>query len=138
MCTQRYQRRRGGSFARFCTAVLLATIAGTITSSASSQETRTLMIKIVDQTGALLPNATVVVTHGRQRQTLDRTATPGVFLYGPLQPDTYTVTAEATGFATGTRTATVRALGITEITIELQLRIVQQLSVIGALGRNSL
>jgi hypothetical protein len=56
---------------------------------------------VTDQTGALVPNATVVASNkGTGIQTKRTTSSDGLYNISPLIPGNYTVTVTATGFAT--------------------------------------
>ena len=54
---------------------------------------------VTDQTGALIPNATVTITNvGTNISTVAKTDSKGLYLLPGLRPDTYIIKAEAAGF----------------------------------------
>jgi len=61
--------------------------------------TASLNGKVTDQTGAVIPQATVVVTNSSGKQTTATTNQEGSFEFHSLAPGTYTVAAGAKGFA---------------------------------------
>jgi carboxypeptidase family protein len=62
--------------------------------------TATLSGKVTDQTGAVIPQATVTVTGADGKQSSATTNQEGSFQINSLAPGTYTVAAGAIGFAT--------------------------------------
>jgi hypothetical protein len=61
--------------------------------------TATLSGKVVDQTGAVIPQATVIVTAASGKQSTAKTDQGGGFEIPALAPGTYSVAAAAKGFA---------------------------------------
>ena len=54
---------------------------------------------VTDQTGALIPNATVTITNvGTNISTVAKTDSKGLYLLPGLRPDTYVIKAEVAGF----------------------------------------
>ncbi len=81
--------------------------------------------KVTDQTGAVIPQATVMVTRSDGRQTSATTNAAGVFGIRTLAPGSYTVSAVAPGFATFHREGVVLASGAAQtidISLEIQTR----------------
>jgi len=78
----------------FC---LLLAVVFLAPSAAAQSQTGTVEGKVIDQQGAVLPGATVTLTGPRGTQTAV-TDQDGVFRFVGLQPDTYTVKTEMSGF----------------------------------------
>ena len=62
-------------------------------------QTASLHGKVTDQTGAVIPEATVTVTAADGKKTTTTTDQLGAFKVQPLAPGSYTVSVEAPGFA---------------------------------------
>jgi hypothetical protein len=78
---------------------LLAILFSLQISSLGQQLTATLSGTVYDQTGAVVPNATVVLTNQLNQTTRTTTANAdGYFTFTAVQPGTYSVKITATGF----------------------------------------
>jgi hypothetical protein len=89
--------------------------------SALAQATATISGRVVDQAGAVLPGATVVVTNagtGASRETVSNAE--GLYTVPALDPGMYNVRAQLTGFAPQLREKIELITG-TNLTVELQL-----------------
>lgn len=75
---------------------------------AGAQDNATISGTVADNTGALLPNATIAITNIATTQTRDTTANSvGSFRFGNVGVGTYTLTATASGFQKFVRTGIV-------------------------------
>jgi hypothetical protein len=81
--------------------------------------------KVTDQTGAVIPQATVTVTGGDGKQTSATTNQAGAFAIHGLPPGTYTVAATAQGFAPFKKDELTLAAGQTQA-LDLALQIKTQ------------
>src|SRR6266567_3524243 len=81
--------------------------------------------KVTDQTGAVIPQATVTVTGGDGKQTSATTNQAGAFTIHGLPPGTYTVAATAQGFAPFKKDELTLAAGQTQA-LDLALQIKTQ------------
>ncbi len=110
---------------QFLTALILfcLLLAGTFAQGQGVGSSGNITGTVVDTTKAVLPNATVTVVE--PATGLKRTATTdehGWFRVAGLAPGTYNVTAQLSGFGTGTYTGVVVAVGqsvITDFTLKL-------------------
>src|SRR4051794_33070618 len=83
-------------------------VAGGI-SAGWAQEPGQLRVKVLDQTGGTLPHATISLKgDGATSATLSPSDTAGVFAVSALPPGRYTLTVDAEGFRTATKTVDVR------------------------------
>src|SRR4026207_144377 len=82
---------------RFISMLMVALFCSTL---ASGQTNRGgISGTVVDQNGASIPNATVTVTNlGTNKSLTVTTSSSGTFSFTPLEPVTYQVVVEATGF----------------------------------------
>jgi len=96
MCIQRWLAR--GPLLAFMMSVLLA-------APASAQvDTGTIVGTVKDPSGAVLPGATVTITHEGQAITLSTvTRADGTFIFTPIRTGAYTVETEFPGFKKGVR-----------------------------------
>ena len=86
---------------------------------------------IVDQQNAAVSGATVVLTSPGQPARTARSVADGAFSFAGVAPATYTVRAEAPGFAQATQTVTVGASAVT-LSVTLQIAgLVEDLTVQG-------
>ena len=86
------------NFIRRFAGILLG-IALLAVSGAAQVATSTLEGMVQDQTGAVVPNATITAVNvGTQVQSTVTASAEGYFVFPALQPGVYTVTAEAAGF----------------------------------------
>jgi Carboxypeptidase regulatory-like domain/TonB-dependent Receptor Plug Domain len=78
---------------------------------------------VTDPSGAVVPGATVVATSTTRGIKITRKSTSsGDYDISPLDPDTYTITATASGFKTTTQeNIVVNALEITSVNVSLSL-----------------
>lgn len=88
-----------------------------------------LQIKVGDQTGRVIPGATVFVEGSDGGQYTPTTPAPGSYAVEGLPPGSYTIRITMDGFAPVTRQATVAAGRITEVSITLMLALKEELSV---------
>lgn len=79
-------------------AILLLVVLSLV--SFAQAPTASLSGRVTDQTGAVIPHATVIVTNSGGTQTTTTTNQEGSFEVNSLAPGTYTVAAGAKGFAT--------------------------------------
>jgi Carboxypeptidase regulatory-like domain/TonB dependent receptor-like, beta-barrel/TonB-dependent Receptor Plug Domain len=88
---------RGGSFV-FAISLLLA-------APASAQvDTGTILGSVKDQSGAILPGATVTITHEGQAFTLSTvTRQDGTYIFTPIRSGAYSIEVEFQGFKKGVR-----------------------------------
>ena len=78
---------------------LLSVLILTAVTAAAQETTGTLRGTVVDATGAVVPNATVVVTNDATGASQTKqTSGDGVFEFTKLDPGSYTVDVSATGF----------------------------------------
>ncbi|HJT71999.1 MAG TPA: carboxypeptidase regulatory-like domain-containing protein [Terriglobales bacterium] len=80
--------------------ILLITILVSALQAFAQGQTATLNGKVTDQTGAVIPQATVTVTAADGKQSTATTNQEGSFQIQSLAPGTYSVSAGAKGFAT--------------------------------------
>ena len=100
----------------------------------------TISGRVTDQTGAVIPQATVRMTGPRGNKTSATTDHEGTFRIRGLLPGFYTVTAEAKGFATYRKGDVALAAGRSQtlnITLEIQVR-EEKVDVPGEEGRPQL
>src|SRR5581483_2790733 len=76
---------------------LVSSLAGSVFAQG---QTATLSGKVTDQTGAVIPQATVTLTGPDGKQSTATTNQEGSFQVNSLAPGTYNVSAGANGFAT--------------------------------------
>src|ERR1700745_1444823 len=102
--------------------------------------TATLAGKVTDQTGAVIPGATVTVTSAAGKQTTTTTGPEGGFQIDSLAPGTYNVAATAKGFASLARQGVVLATDHpSNVTLTLQIQTQEEkVHVEGAEGRPEL
>jgi len=79
--------------------LLIFLLAAAIAPAVAQAPTATLSGKVVDQTGAVIPQATVTVTAPSGKQSTARTDQGGGFEIPALAPGTYSIAAAAKGFA---------------------------------------
>ncbi|HEY1910132.1 MAG TPA: TonB-dependent receptor [Vicinamibacterales bacterium] len=102
-------------------AVVLVTMAATLTSPAFAQTTARLVGSVVDAQGAVLPGVTVSVTSPQLQGTSTAvTDSSGQFRFPSLPPGTYNVKADLSGFKPAEETNIRIALDST-ITLSLKL-----------------
>ncbi|HTM38002.1 MAG TPA: carboxypeptidase regulatory-like domain-containing protein [Terriglobales bacterium] len=83
--------------------------------------------KVVDPTGAVIPNATVTVTGADGKQTSTSSDQVGVFQVPSLAPGSYTVTADAPGFAHYSQSGvTVNAGSNLKLDLTLQVQVKEE------------
>jgi hypothetical protein len=83
----------------FCSVLILACLL--LPNSLFSQASYTAQIRgtVTDQSGAVIPNATVTITNvGTNISTVAKTDSKGLYLLPGLRPDAYIIKAEAAGF----------------------------------------
>ena len=80
--------------------LLICLLASAIMPASAQAPTATLTGKVIDQTGAVIPQATVTVTSPGGKQSSATTNQEGSFEIQALAPGTYNVAARAQGFAT--------------------------------------
>lgn len=78
--------------------------------------------KVMDATGAVIPNATVIVTGADGKQTSTTSDQVGGFHVQPLSPGSYTVSADAAGFAHYTQSGVAVSAG-KNLTLDLTLQV---------------
>src|SRR5215469_14169161 len=79
--------------------LLLAGVVSVISVTAHAQFRASIQGTVADPTGAVIPNATVTLTDNATNATQTATAnSEGVYNFGQLGPDRYTITATAPGF----------------------------------------
>jgi len=79
--------------------VAFVALALVLAPQAGAQDNATISGTVADNTGALLPNATIAITNIATTQTRDTTANSvGAFHFGNVGAGTYTLSATATGF----------------------------------------
>lgn len=100
----------------------------------------TLAGKVADQTGAVIPGATVTITSAAGKQTTTTTGPEGGFQIDSLAPGTYNVVATAKGFASLARQGVVLAADHpSNVTLTLQIQTQEEkVHVEGAEGRPEL
>jgi Carboxypeptidase regulatory-like domain/TonB dependent receptor len=106
---------RGLVFA-FTMSVMLAT-------AASAQvDTGTILGTVKDQSGAVLPGATVTITHEGQSFTLTTVARQdGTYIFTPIRSGAYSIEAEFQGFKKGVRrgvTVAIQEQALVDFTLE--------------------
>ncbi|HZL53207.1 MAG TPA: TonB-dependent receptor [Terracidiphilus sp.] len=80
----------------------------TLAPQAGAQDNATISGTVADNTGAMLPNATIALTNIATSQTRETTANSvGAFHFGNVGAGTYTLSATATGFQKFTRTGII-------------------------------
>ena len=79
--------------------LLIFLLAVAVVPAVAQAPTATLSGKVVDQTGAVIPEATVTITASTGKQSTTRTDQAGGFEIHALAPGTYSVAAAAKGFA---------------------------------------
>lgn len=79
--------------------------------------------KVTDPQGAIVPNATITVTNvGTNKVETGETDSDGGFRFSNLQPGTYTIAINASGFGTFTREKVVVEVGqVTSIEVPLSI-----------------
>ena len=124
------------SFGRIISLLVVTALGASLTATSAFAQGGTADINgtVFDQAKAVLPGATVTVTHeatGQQRTAV--TGEDGRFTMPTLLPGPYTVTAELQGFQTSTQKGLALAVG-QEITLNLTLQLagVQESVVVSA------
>jgi hypothetical protein len=109
-------------------------------SALAQAPTATLAGKVADQTGAVIPGATVTVTSAARKQTTTTTGPEGGFQIDSLAPGSYNVVAIAKGFASLARQGVVLASDHpSNVTLTLQIQTQEEkVHVEGAEGRPEL
>jgi hypothetical protein len=107
---------------RFLRKVLLLLITVSVCVQIFAQTTATLSGKVTDQTGAVIPGATVVVAGADGKQTTAITNQEGAFEIRALPPGSYSVRAGAKGFAVYSKNGVTLSAGQTQ-TLNLSLDI---------------
>ena len=102
--------------------LLIFLLAATIAPVFAQAPTATLNGKVVDQTGAVIPQATVTVTALSGKQSTATTDQGGGFEIPALAPGTYSVAAAARGFATFSKPGVELAAGQKQ-TLNLALQV---------------
>jgi Carboxypeptidase regulatory-like domain len=93
---------------------------------AVAAQTATLHGQVQDPSGAVVPGASVILTHGSQTQQTQSGA-DGRYAFHSLAPGSYAVTANAKGFATLTISVVTLAAGETkELNLPLTIAVEQQ------------
>lgn len=82
-------------------AMVLGPFASAFTTLAAQEVTGNIQGEVKDQSGAVVPNATVTASSGQRVHTAT-TNSDGVYRFSSLLPGVYTVTAKASGFSTAT------------------------------------
>ena len=116
--------------------LLLILILGGVSCWAQTQNS-SINGKVTDQTGAVIPDATVTVTGADGKQTSATTDAEGGFQIRALPPGSYDISATATGFAKNTKSAVVLAPGRNpslNFTLDIQTQ-EEKVSVEGSEGR---
>jgi hypothetical protein len=86
------------------------------------QSTGAIQGTVTDQSGAVVPSATVTIKSTSTGQQINLNATQGgIYTSGPLQPGDYAVSASAKGFSSAQTTAVVRVGGVTAANFRLSL-----------------
>ncbi len=94
---------------------------------ADAQAAGSIHGQVLDSTGALVPNATVVLTHGGRSET--HSGMDGAFNLKSIDSGTYTLTVNAAGFATYSKTdVSVRSGQVVELIISVIVK-AEQLTV---------
>ena len=78
--------------------------------------------RVIDATGAVIPNATVTVTGADGKQSSASSDQVGAFQVPSLTPGSYTITADAAGFARYTQSVMVTAGGNLKLDLTLQVQ----------------
>ncbi len=112
----------------FIASVVLAALACVpATALAQRTTTGTVIGKIVDSTGAVLPGVTVTLTSSEAMgQFTGLTDAQGVYRVANLPPATYDIRAELSGFQTVIRKAPVRLNAVTEVDFTLAIGTVSE------------
>jgi hypothetical protein len=97
-----------------------------------AQQASQLRVKVVDQGGGSLPNATLAVVHpDGVAASLAATETIGIYTVSGLMPGRYILTVEAEGFAPSKRPIEIRANRLTDLTVVLTLHTTESVRVAG-------
>ena len=108
------------------TFALLLLFAGVLTPVVSSAQTRTtgqIVGTVKDATGAVVPNAEIVLIDTATGNSAETKSGPdGGFVFPNLQPGTYTLTATAQGFQPVTvQSVNVQTSRSTDLTVQFQV-----------------
>ena len=94
--------------ARFSSLVLFSTVLLALASvpAMAQVDTGTIVGTVRDQSGGVLPGATVTITHEGQGFTLTGVTQPdGTYIFTPIRSGNYLVEIEFPGFRKGSRSA---------------------------------
>src|ERR1700750_2440069 len=98
---ERNRKRIHPTFHFFSFLICLAFIVGAQSSFAQTTGSATLRGYVKDQTGAVLPNATVTLTNEKNKDEGKATTnSDGCYAFSALTPGTYSMKIEAQGFKT--------------------------------------
>lgn len=93
---------------------------------AGAQTTGSIHGRVMDPTGALVPDATVVLTLGSSTREI-HSGKDGTFNFQSVAPGIYTLTVDAAGFATYSKTdVPVRSGQAVELSVSLTIKVDQQ------------
>jgi hypothetical protein len=107
-------------FPIFILILMLISLCGTMVAQTPSAS---LSGKVTDQTGAVIPQATVTVTGADGKQTTATTNAAGAFAVHDLPPGTYSVAASAQGFAAFKKDGVTLSAGQNQaLDLELQVK----------------
>ncbi len=98
-----------------------------VTGTFAQAPTATLSGKVIDQTGAVIPQATVMVTSTSGKHSSATTNQEGAFEIRALEPGTYNVAAHAQGFATFQKSGVELAAGQRQmLNLALQVQVQEE------------
>lgn len=84
---------------------------------------------VVDEAGALIPGANVVIDDGRGRRFSTQSDELGRYRFAAVAPGSYTLTATAAGFAPLTRPAVIKTVQVQTLDLSLEVVISEQIEV---------
>jgi len=119
-----------------CLALTLAFATISAVPALGQSERGSMAGNVTDQTGAVIPNATITATNeNTQGKTQTKSTSAGIYRFPALPIGTYTVKATATGFATKTATGVlVQINGTTALNMMLVPGSVEQTVTVDASG----
>src|SRR5258708_35708265 len=93
------RERRGGLFVLLCFLLSLGALLGTANISQAQERTGTITGELKDASGGVLPGATVVITNTATGRVTTLTTDSSGMYRADLDPGTYSVSFEMSGFA---------------------------------------